>query len=135
MFNRRRIFLAVWIFLALHPSIHADEFDEENNDDIELTKEMSVFQSKCNDSCSSRRSILIDGLILSTKQEGISRRDEMKFMVADVFFFFRPNVCSKVETRTITKLVPCVKSYDHLVKVWSKNCTNGRRICPVYEHR
>lgn len=47
----------------------------------------------------------------------------------------RPNVCSKVEARTVTKLVPCLKSYDHLVKVWSRNCTNGRRVCPVYEHK
>ncbi|CAF2683908.1 unnamed protein product [Rotaria sp. Silwood2] len=40
-----------------------------------------------------------------------------------------------IETRTVTKLVPCLKSYDHLVKVWSHNCSNGRRICPIYEHR
>ncbi|CAF3135376.1 unnamed protein product [Rotaria socialis] len=46
-----------------------------------------------------------------------------------------PNVCSKVEIRTVTKLIPCLKSYDHLVKVWSRNCSNGRRICPTYEHR
>ncbi|CAF1428143.1 unnamed protein product [Adineta steineri] len=46
-----------------------------------------------------------------------------------------PNVCSKIETRTITKLIPCLKSYDHLVKVWSRNCSNGRRVCPVYEHK
>lgn len=51
------------------------------------------------------------------------------------YFLFRPNVCSKIEIRSLTKVVPCVKSYDHLVKVWSHNCTEGRRICPVYEHR
>ena len=49
--------------------------------------------------------------------------------------FHRPNVCSKIETQSVTKLVPCLKSYDHLVKVWSHNCSNGRRICPTYEHR
>lgn len=50
-------------------------------------------------------------------------------------FYFRPNVCAKTETRSFTKLVPCIKSYDHLVKVWSHNCTNGRRICHIYEPR
>ena len=68
----------------------------------------------------------------------LERHNQKRFKSRHTFpdyFLFRPNVCSKIETRSITKVVPCVKSYDHLVKVWSHNCTEGRRICPVYEHR
>ena len=87
--------------------------------------EREKYQSK------SRHSFIFKG-IKSTSQL------TMKIIQSNLLFFYsfeRPNVCSKIETRSISKLIPCVKSYDHLVKVWSHNCTNGRRVCPVYEHR